>query len=362
MRLRSKQSFDLQSDPRENPRVFDFAAEVCYNVRMEHGSMYHNEIPAVLDACAAAPCMQRLKAVGMNCGCEYTSFPRFAGLQPYSRFDHSVGVARIVWHFTHDEKQAVAGLLHDVATPVFAHVVDFLKGDYLVQESTEDGTRAIIEADAALQRALTSFGLKTDDVCDYHRYPVADNDSPKLSADRLEYTLGNLLNYRICSADETRAFYGDLSVAENEAGEPELAFSTAKIAETFALASLACSKVYVSREDRYAMQMLSELLRAALDRGMLSDADLYATEPEVIAKLLGSEATAAEWRRFCAMHSIRCADAPQKTGAWRRIAAKKRCIDPLIIGTGRVSAYAKPFAAELGAFLSDPQTEWLAGE
>ncbi|MDO4835137.1 MAG: hypothetical protein Q4B07_01615 [Clostridia bacterium] len=57
-----------------------------------------------------------------------------------------------------------------------------------------------------------------------------------------------------------------------------------------------------------------------------------------------------------------CADAPQKTGAWRRIAAKKRCIDPLIIGTGRVSAYAKPFAAELGAFLSDPQTEWLAGE
>ena len=253
-----------------------------------------------------------------------------------SRFDHSVGVARIVWHFTRDAKQAVAGLLHDVATPVFAHVVDFLKGDYLVQESTEDGTRAIIEADATLQR-----------------YPVADNDSPKLSADRLEYTLGNLLNYRICSADETRAFYGDLSVAENEAGEPELAFSTAKIAEAFALASLACSKVYVSREDRYAMQMLSELLRAALDRGVLSDADLYATEPEVIAKLLGSEATAAEWRRFCAMHSIRCADAPQKTGAWRRIAAKKRCIDPLIIGTGRVSAYAKLFAAELGAFLSD---------
>ena len=277
-------------------------------------------------------------------------------------FSFSAAIARIVWHFTRDAKQAVAGLLHDVATPVFAHVVDFLKGDYLVQESTEDGTRAIIEADATLQRALTSFGLKTDDVCDYHRYPVADNDSPKLSADRLEYTLGNLLNYRICSADETRAFYGDLSVAENEAGEPELAFSTAKIAEAFALASLACSKIYVSDEDRYAMQMLSELLRDAIAAGVLSEADLHTTEPQVITALLGDNRTAAAWNRFTAYHSMRRAKEPEAEGQWRRIAAKKRCIDPLIIGTGRVSAYAKPFAAELGAFLSDPQTEWLAGE
>ena len=169
---------------------------------MEHYTMYHKEIPAILSDCAETPCMQRLKAVGMNCGCEYTAFLRFAGLKPYSRFDHSLGVALIVWHFTHDGQQAVAGLLHDVASPVFAHVVDFLRGDYLVQESTEDGTRAIIEADATLQRALTSFGLKTDGVCDYHIYPIADNDSPRLSADRLEYTLGNLLNYRIRTPDE----------------------------------------------------------------------------------------------------------------------------------------------------------------
>ena len=324
--------------------------------------MYHSGIPAVLRDFIETPCIQRLKDVGMNCGCEYTSFPRFSRLKPYSRFDHSLGVAQIVWHFTHDEKQAVAGLLHDVATPVFAHVVDFLRGDYLVQESTEDGTRTIIENDEALQRALISFGLETDDVCDYHRYPIADNDSPKLSADRLEYTLGNLLNYRICTADEATAFYRDLSVAKNEAGEPELVFSTAKTAEAFALASLACSKIYVSPEDRYAMQMLSELLRDAVDRGVLTNADLYASESAVMEKLLQNEATADSWRRFRAMRSVRCADAPQASGAWRRIAAKKRYIDPLIFGIGRVSAYSKPFAAEKDAFLSDRQAEWITAE
>ncbi|MBR6038918.1 MAG: hypothetical protein IKP38_00360 [Clostridia bacterium] len=329
---------------------------------MEHYLIYHNEIPKVIRDCMDAPCVRRLKHVGMNCGCEYTSFPRFAGLEPYSRFDHSVGAALIVWLFTQDEKQAVAGLLHDVATPVFAHVVDFLKGDYLVQESTEDGTRAAIEADETLQRALKTHGLTTDDVSDYHRYPIADNDSPRLSADRLEYTLGNLINYRIRMPDEVRAIYADLSVGTNEDGAPELVFSDARIAEDFAFASLECSKIYVSDEDRYAMQMLSELLRDAIALGVLSEADLYTTEPQVIEKLLGDARTAAAWQRFCAYRSMRRATEPADEGQWRRIAAKKRYIDPLIANIGRVSAYSEVFRTAVEAFLSDPQTDWIAGE
>ena len=329
---------------------------------MEHYTMYHKEIPAILSDCAETPCMQRLKAVGMNCGCEYTAFLRFAGLKPYSRFDHSLGVALIVWHFTHDGQQAVAGLLHDVASPVFAHVVDFLRGDYLVQESIEDGTRAIIEGDETLQRILSAHGIKTDGVCDYHIYPIADNDSPRLSADRLEYTLGNLLNYRIRTPDEVKAYYADLSVGTNEDGVPELVFSDARRAEDFALASLECSKIYVSDEDRYAMQMLSELLRDAIRGGVLTEADLLTTEPEVIAKLLRNGRTAAAWRRYRAYHLTRRVETPEVEGERRRIPAKKRYIDPLIAGVGRVSAHSEAFRAAKDAFLSDPQTEWIAGE
>ncbi len=329
---------------------------------MEHCELYHKEIPVFLRECVQTPSMQRLKAVGMNCGCEYTAFPRFRGLQPYSRFDHSLGVALIVWHFTHDEAQTVAGLLHDVATPVFAHVVDFLKGDYLVQESTEDGTRAIIEGDEKLQRALRAYGLSTDDVCDYHLYPIADNDSPKLSADRLEYTLGNLLNYRLRTPDEVKAFYENLRVGVNENSAPELIFSDASLAEDFAFASLTCSGIYVSDEDRYAMQMLSELLRDAIHNGVLSEADLHTTEPEVIAKLLANETTAAAWNRYRAYRRMRRAAAPEGEGQWRQIPVKKRYIDPLIEGKGRVSAYSDAFRTAVGSFLSDPQTDWIAGE
>ena len=157
--------------------------------------IYHPRIPPLLRHLATTAPVERLRQVGMNCGCEYTDFPRFRGLAPYSRFRHSVGVGLIVWHFTHDNAQAAAGLLHDVSTPVFAHVVDFLNGDHLTQTSTESGTAALIAGDPGIRRVLAAHGLTPAMVADYHRYPIADNDSPRLSADRLEYTLGNAVNY-----------------------------------------------------------------------------------------------------------------------------------------------------------------------
>ena len=149
---------------------------------MEHYLIYHNEIPKVIRDCMAAPCVRRLKHVGMNCGCEYTSFPRFQGLPESSRYHHSLGAALITWHFTRETAPTLAALFHDIATPVFAHTVDFLRGDYLRQEATEDGTGDLLRRSEGLAGLLAPLGLKVADVEDSHRYPVADNDAPRLSA------------------------------------------------------------------------------------------------------------------------------------------------------------------------------------
>lgn len=323
--------------------------------------IYHPEAPALLRELCAAPPMQRLRSVGMNCGCEYTAYPRFQRGRDYSRFDHSLGVGLIVWHFTGDPAQSAAGLLHDVATPVFAHVVDFLRGDYLTQEATEDGTRETIAACPELQAVLSAHGLSTDDVADYHRYPVADNDSPRLSADRLEYTLGNALNYGFLTREQIAEIYGDLTVGTNEEGALELAFRRREPCLLFARTALRCSRVYVSAEDRYAMQRLSELLAEACRLGVFTEADLSRTEPEIISLLLASPLRAA-WEAFCAMSAIHtCASRPDDR-SWRVIPAKKRRIDPILQGQGRASALNPAFAADLAAFLGEPQTEWVLGE
>ena len=199
---------------------------------------YHRQTPELLRKLCETPDMQRLRHIGMNCGCEYTSFKRFRRLRDYSRYDHSLGTARIVWHFTQDPVQSSAALFHDIATPTFAHSVDFMRGDHLKQEATEASTERVIRESEEICSILREYEIPVEDVLDYHRYPIADNDAPRLSADRLEYTLGNLENYRLRPVTALKLYYSALCVTQNEEGVSELAFSDAASAIDFGFDAL----------------------------------------------------------------------------------------------------------------------------
>lgn len=322
-------------------------------------SIYHPDIPPFLARLAQTPPMERLRQVGMNCGCEYTDFPLFRRLRPYSRFDHSMGVGLIVWHFTGSEAQSIAGALHDIATPVFAHTVDFLMGDHLTQEATESRTAELIEASPELQAILTELGLTTDTVADYHRYPIADNDSPRLAADRLEYTLGNLYNYGFGALEEVQALYEDLCVGANEDGNPELTFQTPEKATAFTELALQASHVYVADEDRFSMEMLASLLRLGLERGVLQPEHLHATEPEVIQQLLHDPTCAAKWQQFRSFSAVRQETERPEHGCWIRVPAKLRCIDPLVRDNGRVSQWSGRCRALLEEFQQTRFDYWV---
>ena len=317
---------------------------------MDYHSIYQTETPEFLLRLCLTPPLRRLADVGMNCGCEYTAFPRFAGIGRYSRLEHSLGAALIVWRFTRSEAQAAAALLH------------FLRGDYLEQTATESGTARLIRADAALGAALRALGLDEAEVEDYHRYPVADNDPPRLSADRLDYTCGNAVNFSLASREELAELFADLRVGKNESEETELVFRDQEKAARFASLALACSRIYVCDEDRYAMQRLAELLRAALEACVIGEGDLASTETAVIGKLLSDPACAADWRAFRAMSRTARAESPDERGPWRKIFAKHRRIDPFVEGLGRVSALDEGFAAELEAFMNEKHDYYVLGE
>ena len=329
---------------------------------MNYHSIYQTEAPEFLRALCRTPPMARLREIGMNCGCEYTAFPRFAGIERYTRFEHSLGAALIVWRFTSDAAQSVSALLHDVATPVFAHVVDFLRGDYLSQTATESGTASLIRSSAEIGAVLRELGLRAEDVEDYHRYPVADNDPPRLSADRLDYTLGNAVNFGLASVGELTELFSDLRAGENEFGETELIFSDEDRAARFSDLALACSRIYVCDADRCAMQALAELLRDALAADVLAEEDLSATEERVIAKLCADERFAARWTAFRALSRTERAACPDGREGWRRIPAKKRRIDPYVARRGRVSALFPERGAAIEAFLNEDIMYFVRGE
>ena len=90
----------------------------------EYFKILSPEFPTWLLEYIDTPEMQRIHGTSMSCGTDYSKL--FNIKYWYSNLDHSVGVALIVWHFTHDKKQTLAGLFHDIATPTFKHCIDFM--------------------------------------------------------------------------------------------------------------------------------------------------------------------------------------------------------------------------------------------
>jgi len=307
-------------------------------------SLYKKDYPVFIEPYLYSKSMQRLKGVDMNCGLQFTSHSGFSSYGSYSRYEHSVGVACIIWYFTHDKKQTLAGLFHDISTRAFSHVIDFVRKDYLVQESTEDNTRQFILQDSVIMNQLLFDGISVDEVFDYHVYPIADNDAPRLSADRLEYTLGNLLNYRKRTIEEIEKYYKDLTVGISEDGKQEMMFQNPNIAEEFAFGALSCGMIYSCDFDRYGMEKLAEILRKALKDNILTESDLYLSEVEVVNKLSHSDLRNT-WNEYTRLYDV----VKDSTGDIM-VNAKKRYIDPYVCKHGRVTTFSAAFKNAVNEF------------
>lgn len=327
---------------------------------------YSASIPTFIDRLCRVPEMLRLKGIEMNCGCERTSWPLFKALKPYSRYEHSLGTALIVWAFTHDVKQSTAALFHDISTPCFAHSIDFLLGDYSNQEATEGKTRQIIEQSPQICALLKEYDMTVDQICDYHIYPAADSPAPHLCADRFEYSLRNMVNYGICNASVPEKLYSNIMLVKNEEGFDEFAFKDAEHGHTFAINAIRCSHVYACETDRYTMQILSEIVAKAIKAGLFTFEQLFEATEDVIVSLIENDKTLGpQWKAFCNMNgtvSSKTLPAPytlKNPGPWRKLPVKKRVIDPLVYGQGRASELFSDFKEELELFINESQDVWI---
>ena len=255
-----------------------------YDIKKYH-SILSPDYPEFLDRYIKLPLLQRLKGVGLLCGTDWTKL--YKNRFYYSRLDHSVGVALIIWHFTHDKKQTLAGLFHDASTPVFSHVSDFRKGDALTQTATEAGNEGLLKNDADLAELLQQDGLTVKDICDYHIYPVADNEIPQLSADRLEYMFpsGMALDGTWDLPSIERA-YNDIIVLKNEDGIDEIGFKTLEIAEDYCRRFCMTGHILQLNENKLTLHLLGQIMNLAVEQGVLKEEDFMTrTEREIMTAL-----------------------------------------------------------------------------
>jgi HD superfamily phosphohydrolase len=243
------------------------------------------EFPEFLNDYISTPEMQKQAGISVSCG---TIYSKMYNQMWYSSLDHSVAVALIIWNFTKNKKQTLSGLFHDIATPVFKHTIDFMNKDYEKQESTEELTTKIISESTEIMALLNRDGINIDEVSDYHIYPIADNDTPRLSSDRLEYTLSNALGAteKIWKLEDIEEIYSDIVIFKNEDGIEELGFKNKEIAEKFVHTMSKLSRMYRREKTVFSMQFLADIMKKMSERNLININDLYSlSEKEIIEKI-----------------------------------------------------------------------------
>ena len=301
----------------------------------EYFKILSNEIPEFLNDYINTPQMQKLAGISVSCGTYYTKL--FDKMVWYSSLDHSIAVSLIVWNFTKDKKQTIAGLFHDIATPVFKHSIDFMNGDYKKQESTEELTTQIISGSKEIISLLKRDGIKIEEVDDYHKYPIADNDTPMLSADRLEYTLSNGLGAckNIWNLEEVKEIYDNIEIQKNEQGIEELGFKDIKIAEKFVKGMRRLSNSYIDNKRKFSMQFLADIMKIMSSQNLITKKDLYElSEKEVIERIENCDYAeiSQKFDMWKNAHEIKESDEKVKDKYCVSIDAKIRYINPLVNG------------------------------
>lgn len=297
----------------------------------EYFKILSPEFPTWLLEYIDTPEMQRINGTSMCCGTDYTKV--FNVRYWYSNLDHSVGVALIIWHFTKDKKQTLSGLFHDIATPTFKHCIDFMNGDSEHQESTEERTEQIIRNSKEIMKLLHRDGIKIEEVFDYHIYPIADNDTPMLSADRFEYTFSSgLVFHRVWELETIKEIYDNVSVLKNENDTQELGFNDWKICEKYIHIISKLWPEWISDKDRTVMQFLADIVKSMNVKGYLTIDDLYnLSEKEVIEKILNCEDNYIKdnFIKFQNATSVYGSDTPIDDKYCISVKGKRRYIIPL---------------------------------
>lgn len=236
----------------------------------------YEKIPKVLEKYLLSPSLLRLKNIGYFCGMDYASKDVYDFKEKISRYDHSLSVALITWKLTNDIKATLAGLYHDISTPCFSHVIDYMNKDYGKQESTEEKTEEVIKGDSYLLECLETDGIMVDEIVDFKRYSIVDLDRPMLCADRLDgVILTGLCWTKSISISDVKRIVSDLIVVINEKGQEEIGVKTREVAELILKTSELIDVYCHSKEDNYMMELLARITKRAINLKIISYNELF---------------------------------------------------------------------------------------
>jgi len=194
----------------------------------------------------------------------------------FYRYEHSLGTLILLKRLGADREEQIAGLLHDVSHTAFSHVADWLFGEGAGSDETyQDKQHHAFLSSSRIPEILKRHGYAPDRIARHDIFPLLEQPSPRLCADRVDYAL------REIPRSTARALLPHFTAWENR-----IIMASRESALLFATEYLRLQENHwASFEAVSRYKLFSGALRHALKIGILHPNDFWKDDSDVMKKL-----------------------------------------------------------------------------
>jgi HD superfamily phosphohydrolase len=276
--------------------------------------------------------------------------------QRTTRFDHSVGVMLLVRRLGGSREEQIAALLHDVSHTAFSHVIDYVFDGHDSQSYHEEKKEQYM-AGTDLPLLLAHHGYDWRDFLHEDSYPLLEQPSPALCADRLDYFLRDSRDLGLSTDDDIRAVLAHLVVRAGRIAVDDL-----EVARWMGYTFIAADQAsWANFREVGLYEIAARAIKMALAVGALNDADIWGDDNHLWDKLRAAEHPEIQSQlKLLTPETLFVWDEAAPTFL---VSTKLRTIDPAVWLQGRLqpqplSALDSDFARCRLDYLDSKQGKW----
>ncbi|MBX3059267.1 MAG: HD domain-containing protein [Anaerolineae bacterium] len=273
---------------------------------------------------------------------------------PITRYEHSVGAMLVVRRLGGSLEEQMAALLHDASHTAFSHVIDYVVDGH-DDQSYHDEMKEHYLAQTELPALLAAYGYDWRLFLDEAAFPLLEQPSPRLCADRLDYFLRDAQALGLADAGQIQFVVESLVV-----GHGRIAVNNLEAARWLGYTYIQADDAsWANFHEVGLYEVTAQAIRRALAVGSIHEADFWLTDEPFWHKLHDSDdADLQQWLNLIS---------PQTRFEWDeinptfRVSTKLRAIDPDVLADGQLiplSTLDADFAHYRQDYLQRKQGKW----
>ena len=273
------------------------------------------------------PAMQRLKKIN-----QYGYIGSYLPEAKTNRFEHSMGVFCLLRKYGAPLPEQISGLLHDVSHSAFSHCIDYVfKKRNAEKQSHQDDIFDSHIRKTEIPKILKKHKINLNYILNDKNFSLKEKKLPDICADRIDYFLRDAMCFKIISKKDADYFIENLEVKNGR-----WFFRNYKSARKFSRCFHEINRKYYSGLPTALMfRTVGNCLGYALEKGYISEKDLYETDSYVISKIkkniVKDDKLDNLWKKMNKKIEYKFS-----RSSGMKVICKSRAIDPFFIKDGKL--------------------------